>query len=227
MMSVTVHYLLIITIEFCLSFHTLWICMTLFCIIPLLSLIPHFFLYRSLSSLQLQLSHVATLVALSMAAPQAMASTTMTWCASRATKATPWKDPPRPNARPTASGASSHQCAKVRSSGWTPAGWMNDWHLDWLAASEGWKCVLTVELKCCLLLTAHLAKVQMADIPSGGQRQMGGGEQEFGTSRWKPFTCIWNDNLWRGYLFVYQYNSHSKILKPFLFRESDCHQRDR
>lgn len=78
---------------------------------------------------QLELSHVATLVALSMAAPQEMALTTMTSCVSPATKATPWKDPPQPSARPTASGAISHQHAEVWSGYQAPAEWINDWQL--------------------------------------------------------------------------------------------------
>uniref|UniRef100_A0A3B4Z0G6 Sushi domain-containing protein n=1 Tax=Stegastes partitus TaxID=144197 RepID=A0A3B4Z0G6_9TELE len=84
----------------------------------------------------------------SMAAPQAMASTTMTWCASPATKATPWKDRPQPSARPAASGASSHRHAEVRSSYRAPAECINDCHLHQLKVSERRECTLTAELGC-------------------------------------------------------------------------------
>lgn len=128
----------IILIEFSLSTlfslfsHPLCICLTsspfhFLCNPSLLPFICHFPLSRLLlpcylgDVLQLKLSHVATLVALSMAAPQAMASTTMMWCTSPATKVTPWKDPPQLSARPTVSGATSRQLAGVRSSHRTPA----------------------------------------------------------------------------------------------------------
>lgn len=92
---------------------------------------PLYLLLLLTSLQQLQLSHVATPVALSMAAPQVMASTTMTLCAFPATKATPWRDPPQLSARPAASGASSHRHAEVRSTSYrAPVEWINDWQLD-------------------------------------------------------------------------------------------------
>lgn len=63
-----------------------------------------------------QPSPAATLAAPSTDAPLAMASTTMTWCASPATKATLWKGRLPPSARPPASGASSPRHAGVGSS---------------------------------------------------------------------------------------------------------------
>lgn len=136
-----------------LSSHTLCIFLTpsllpFLCIHPWLPFIFPLCLLFSDTSLgdarQLQLSHVATPVARFTAAPQAMASTTMMWCASPATKATPWKDPPQPSARPAASGAGSHRRAEVRSSYRVPAEWLNDWQLGWLKVSDGCRCMLTV-----------------------------------------------------------------------------------
>lgn len=152
MIDVTVRHLLIFVIEFLsLSFilslshsHTYSThCLSLphahFSFLFTLSLLPVNFhppLYFLLSDLddacQLQLSHVVTLVALSMAAPQAMASTITMWCASPVTKAIHWKDPPQPSARPAASGASSRQHAEVRSSNRAPTEWIYDWQLGWL-----------------------------------------------------------------------------------------------
>lgn len=127
MMGVTVCHLLIIVIEFSslssslwdTHFHTPSLASTL----PFLCNLPSLpFVLRSLVHLHIcdacrpQLSHVATLVALSMDAPREMASTTMTWCASPATKAILWKGHQLRSARPTASGASSHRPAEVWSS---------------------------------------------------------------------------------------------------------------
>lgn len=63
-----------------------------------------------------QPSPAATPAAPSTDAPRATASTTTTWCASPATKATLWKGRPPPSARPPASGASSPPPAEVGSS---------------------------------------------------------------------------------------------------------------
>lgn len=147
MIGVTVRHLLIFVIEFLSlspilslshSLHTLSLFPphAHFSFLFILSLLPVNFhppLYILLSDLddacQLQLSHAATLVALSMAAPQAMASTITMWCASPVTKAIHWKDPPQPSARPAASGASSHQHAEVRSSDRAPTERIYDWQL--------------------------------------------------------------------------------------------------
>lgn len=143
MIGVTACHLLIIVIEFSslslsLSLHSGSLIFTtplpsnlpFVCIPSFLPFILHPPVYLLLSDArQRQLSHVATQVALSMVAPQAMASTTMTWCVSPATKATPWKDPRQPSARPAASGASSHQHAEVWSSYIAPGELINDWQL--------------------------------------------------------------------------------------------------
>lgn len=76
--------------------------------LPSLSSSPHLF-----AAAPGQPSRAAIPVVPSTAAPSARASTTTTWCVSPATKATLWKDHPRPSARPTASGASSHPHAEV------------------------------------------------------------------------------------------------------------------
>lgn len=135
-----------------------------------------------------------------MAAPQAMVSTTMTWCASPATKGIPWKDPQQHSARPTASGASSHQHAEVWSSYRDPAEWINDWQLGLLKVSEGCRCVLTVQLKHCLSLPTCLGKAQIKDIDPGGQ---------YGTSSCITFKCIlltiYNQDFSRGHLLSYHY----------------------
>lgn len=128
-MGVTVSHLLIIVIEFSFLFATLWDTHFHPPAVPPASTLPFLcnlpslpFILRSLVHLHIcdacqpQLSHVATLVALSMDAPREMASTTMTWCASPATKAILWKGHQPRSARPTASGASSHQPAEVWSS---------------------------------------------------------------------------------------------------------------
>lgn len=93
-----------------------------------------YFLYLPFTSLdrvrRLQLSHVATPVALSTAAPRAMASTTTTWCTSSATKATRWRDPPELSVRPAASGASSHPHVEVKFRCRATAACINDWQWE-------------------------------------------------------------------------------------------------
>lgn len=144
-MGVTVCHLLIIVIEFSSLFATLWdthfqtpsLASTLpfLCNLPFLPFILGSLVHlHTCDACQPQLSHVATLVALSMDAPREMASTTMTWCASPATKAILWKGHQPRSARPTASGASSHRPAEV----WSSHRAQTE-RLTWLAARAEWK----------------------------------------------------------------------------------------
>lgn len=127
MMGVTVCHLLIIVIEFPSPSSTLWdshFRLHLLLSPPVLFMATFsfpFILRRAVAASSscvapAQPSPAATLAALSTDAPPAMASTTMTWCASPATKATLWKGRRPASARPPASGASSPRHAEVGTS---------------------------------------------------------------------------------------------------------------
>lgn len=130
MMGVTACHLLIIAIEFSSPSPTLWDSHFRTPPPPVATLPFHRnlpFLCLSSASVLLpppppprrpvraapQPSPAATPGAPSTDAPRATASTTTTWCASPATKATLWKGRLPPSARPPASGASSPPPAEV------------------------------------------------------------------------------------------------------------------